>query len=395
MRVTSSLATSLPVIAAIACAADPDYGTYTPPADPLAPVDPGPPDWPRGLHVVGNQIQDGDGKVIRLHGVNRSGTEYRCVQGGGGFFDGPFDEASVQAIKSWPNVNSVRIPLNESCWLGINGAREAVSGDNYKTAIKNYVNRLHQYDLIPILELHWVGPGTSLATRLQPMLDADHAPAFWTDVATTFLDDDGVVLEPHNEPYPDSNRDSDAAWACWRDGCESTHYGASSGGAPMVLGTYPSIGMQGIVDVIRATGSKHIILLGGVRYSNALTQWLVHKPTDPLNQIGAAWHLYNFNACIDPTCWDVAPAAVAAAVPLVATEIGQDDCTGSFITPLMSWLDARGDGYLAWSWNAFGPCMPAPTPGRGGRPWSLVTNYVTGAPNGAYAQTFRDHLASH
>jgi len=45
----------------------------------------------------------------------------------------------------------------------------------YQTAIKNYVLRLHKYNLIPILELHWVGPGATLATRQQPMPDADNA----------------------------------------------------------------------------------------------------------------------------------------------------------------------------------------------------------------------------
>ena len=37
--------------------------------------------------------------AIQLHGVNRSGTEYACVQGGGPF-DGPSDDASVAAIAS-------------------------------------------------------------------------------------------------------------------------------------------------------------------------------------------------------------------------------------------------------------------------------------------------------
>ena len=110
--------------------------------------------------------------------------------------------------------------------------------------------------------------------------------------------------------------------------------------------------MQSIVDAIRGAGSTHVILLGGLQYSNALTQWLAYQPTDPLGQLGAAWHLYNFNACVSAECWDVAPAAVAAAVPLVATEIGQNDCVGGFVTPLMQWLDGHGAGYLAWSWNA-------------------------------------------
>jgi hypothetical protein len=65
---------------------------------------------------------------------------------------------------------------------------------------------------------------------------------------------------------------------------------------------------------------------------------------------------------------------------------------GSFVTPLMQWLDHHGDGYLAWSWNAFGACAPASGSAHG-QPWSLITDYVSGTPNGGYATAFHDHLA--
>lgn len=366
-----------------ACAKDPDYD------NPLDPVDPGPVDWPRGFHVVGNQIQDHAGNQVVLRGINRSGSEYKCVQAGG-FFDGPSHESAVSIIKNWRNVNAVRVPLNESCWLGINGAMANYSGESYKLAIKAYVTMLHKYDLIPILELHWVGPGTTLATRLQPMPDADHALDFWRDVATWFRDDDAVVLEAFNEPFPDRNRDSDAGWQCWRDGC-TANQSVGSGGTPT---TYQAAGMQSVVDAIRSTGAGHVILLGGLQYSNALSQWLTYKPTDPMNNLGAAWHVYNFNACVDAGCWDVAPAGVAAMVPLVVTEFGQNDCAGGFVTSLMTWLDGQRSGYLAWSWNAYGTCVPA-TMGsnNSGQPWSLITSYNSGAPNVGYGQAVHDHLA--
>src|SRR5438309_325049 len=72
-----------------------------------------------GLHVVGGAIQNDSGQTITLHGVNRAGTEYMCVQSGN-IFDGPSDAASIQAIAAW-HTNVVRVPLNEDCWLGING----------------------------------------------------------------------------------------------------------------------------------------------------------------------------------------------------------------------------------------------------------------------------------
>src|SRR5215472_14799538 len=66
------------------------------------------------VHVQDNHLVDANGNVLRLRGVNRSGSEYMCV-GGSAVFDGPVDAA---AIKAW-HVNAVRLPLNEDCWLGI------------------------------------------------------------------------------------------------------------------------------------------------------------------------------------------------------------------------------------------------------------------------------------
>ncbi len=87
-----------------------------------------------------------------------------------------------------------------------------------------------------------------------------------------------------------------------------------------------------------------MILLGGLEYSNALTQWLAYAPVDPTGNLGAAWHIYSNNACVADTCWDMAPEMVAATVPLVATEIGESDCMGGFITQVMNWLDGQHVG---------------------------------------------------
>src|SRR5260221_6752855 len=245
-------------------------------------VDASPPTgYPAGLHVVGNRLQDSAGNQVTLRGVNRSGSEYKCVQSGG-FFDGPCNEASALALASW-KINAVRVPLNESCWLGINGAPPEYSGERYKAAIGAYVKVLHKHNLIPILELHWAAPGAMLAGSQLPMPNADHSPALWNDVASTFLGDKGVVFEPFNEPFPDANKDSDAAWQCWRDGCMTSSRAA----------TYQAAGMQELVRAIRDAGADHLILLGGVQFSNGLSQWAAYQPTDPRGNLAASWHIYN------------------------------------------------------------------------------------------------------
>jgi hypothetical protein len=349
-----------------------------------------PPD-PAGLHVVGNHVMDAAGDVLVLRGVNRSGTEYECANSVG-IFDGASDEASIVAMVTW-NVNAVRVPLNESCWLGINGANPRFSGQNYQSAILSYVNLLHKYKLTPILELHWTAAGTELARGQQPMPDADHAPAFWSDVATAFLDDTGVVFELFNEPFPDSNRDTDMGWACWRDGCVANTYQPAAGEAM----TFQAAGMQALVTAVRATGATQLILLGGLEFSNALTQWVAYKPTDPLNNLAAAWHIYNFNGCADADCWNSVlsgSGSLGSLYPVVATEIGENDCGNAFINPLMQRLDVSGAGYLAWSWNANAECIAATDGNNSGQPWPLITDYASATPPSDYARAFKDHLAT-
>src|SRR4051812_39276621 len=137
-----------------------------------------------GLHVVGNQIRNGAGQPVRLLGVNRSGTEYACIQGWG-IFDGPSDPVSIQSIAAW-NTNVVRVPLNEDCWLAINGSPPLYSGATYQAAIAAYVTALNAADLIAILELHWSAPGAQQATGQNPMPDRDHSVTFWTQVANAY-----------------------------------------------------------------------------------------------------------------------------------------------------------------------------------------------------------------
>ena len=142
---------------------------------PPPPPPPPPPPSAGGLHVVGNQLLDGNNQAVHLHGVNYSGTEFACIQGWG-FFDGPSDDAMVAALTTW-HVNVVHIGLNEDCILGINGVNPAYSGANYMNAIVAFVNRLHAHGIYAEVSLMWAAPGSQQALDHPPILDADHAPA--------------------------------------------------------------------------------------------------------------------------------------------------------------------------------------------------------------------------
>ncbi len=313
----------------------------------------------------------------RLRGVNRSGTEFMCVQNRG-IFDGPSDSASVTAIQSW-HTNVVRVPLNEDCWLGLNGVNSAYSGENYRSAIANYVSLLRSKGQSVILELHWsdgvyTGNGSTCsgngAACQKPMPNSTHTPDFWKSVAARFKSASGVLFDLFNEPFPNSVvSDYTQAWKCWRDG------GSACPGF-----SYPVAGMASLVQAVRSTGANNFVMVGGISYANDLSQWLAYRPADSMNNLGASWHSYNFNYCVTASCWDSQIAPVAAQVPLVVGEIGENDCGHGYIDTLISWLDSRSISYLGWTWNTW-DCKSGP---------SLITDY-NGSPT-AYGAGFRAHL---
>jgi endoglucanase len=352
----------------------------TPPPTTPPPTSPPPNGAAPALHVSGNKLLTASGATYRLLGVNRSGGEFACIQGNG-MWNGPMDQASVTAIRSW-KVRAVRVPLNEECWLATADVPSGgVSGSAYQQNVKDYVNLLIANGITPIVEMHWnyglyTGPSAGCsdvkATCQKPMPDAQYAPSFWTGVANAFKGNNAVVFDLFNEPYPEraSGSSETAGWACWRDGGTCPGIG------------YQVAGFQSLVNSVRATGATNVILLGGLAYSNDLTQWLQYKPTDPTGNLAAFAHIYNFNTCSNTSCYDSQLAPVAAQVPLTLSEIGENDCAHGFVDTLMNWADSHGVGYLGWTWNNW-DCSSGP---------ALITDYTGTAT--AYGQGLKNHLAT-
>jgi endoglucanase len=329
------------------------------------------------LHVSGNKLENSSGQRVVLHGVDRSGTEYMCVQGNG-IFDGAHHHSAILAMKKW-DVNAVRIPLNEACWNAESYVNPAFAGASYINAIKSYVRQLNANGIVAILDLHWTdgaysGPGagcsSAQAVCQKPMPDAAQAIPFWTSVAKTFKGNDAVIFDLFNEPFPDQATGSESAgWQCWRSG------GTCSG-----IG-YQVAGMQSLVNAVRSTGATNVLMLGGLAWSNDLTQWLANKPHDPDHNLVASWHSYNFNTCSNKACWKSQVQPVIDRVPVIAGEIGENDCADGYVRPLMRWLDVRFTSYLAWAWNADFNCNSGP---------GLISSY-RGIPTG-YGVGYRNHL---
>src|SRR5206468_2266971 len=106
-----------------------------------------------------------------------------------------------------------------------------------------------------------------------------------------------------------------------------------------------------LVDAVRGAGARQPVIVEGLNWGGDLSGWLANKPSDPLAQLVAGWHIYNFSGCNTTSCWDTTVAPVAQQVPVLATEVGENDCAGGFLDALLPWADAHSIGYLAWAWS--------------------------------------------
>ncbi len=356
------------------------------------------------IKVSGTHLLNTAGQTVRLLGVDAAGTESSCISDTG-ISPGPLNSSEAQGMRAW-HINAVRVPLNEDCWLGINGAPAAYSGVNYRNAIKNWVSVLNSAGITAILDLHWAAPGSYKATGQWPMADADHSPTFWSQVAAAYASTPGVIFDAFNEPYLGGHSPTTADWSCWINGCENT--------TPLTLTrlkgkviTYQTAGMQQLVDAIRSAGARQPIMVGGLQYARpcgvsvtsattVICPEMQNLPKDPLRQLIISFHTYSdpHSACTTVTCWnEVLNGAKAANIPIVTGEFGETDCSADYMNSYMNWADQNGVSYLAWTWsvNTSTSCIVGNQPSNheliadwGGTPTSV-------SPDGS---AFKSHLAS-
>jgi endoglucanase len=348
-----------------------------------------------GLHVDGNRIVNANGQRVQLHGFNNSGAEYACMEGWGIFDDqvSPFTSipsAEVAAMASWHGANAVRLSLNEQCWLGLAGVPSQYAGAHYRQAIEKYVTLLNAKGFAVILNLHNSAPGNETSLNQEPMPDA-HSITFWKQVAKAFKGNTSVLFDVFNEPWPDNQALTSAAWKCWRDGgCTQT---SQNGGK-----SYTAVGMNQLIAAVRSTGARNIIMAGGLNFASSLNKWLKYEPRDPDHELAASLHIYSFGGCTTIGCYNGAPSKVAKHVPLVIGEFGSDLTVGystiasgcspsysgttGFDAALLKWATAHHASWLAWTWNDWSDCN------------ALVTDYA-GHATTPYGARVRVALLTH
>ena len=348
------------------------------------------------VSVSGNKLVDASGAPVVLRGADLSGTEFSCIQNGTPtdrgwsiYGDQPLDQpATYAAMAAW-HINAVRVPLNEDCWLGINGVDPAYGGANYQAAIATEVAQINAAGMVAILDLHWSNPGTYAALTQEEMADADHSPTFWSQVASAYKANHSVIFDLFNEPFFYYIADGTAPWTCWLKGCTQntviTNFqtlpdGTTTGYTTSY--TWQSAGMQQLVDAVRATGATNPILINGLGWANDDTGWAANAPTDPDNQLVVGAHMYpGAVTCLAPNCPSI--EALAASHPVIIGETG-DSSAGpvTYLPTFLPWADAHGLSYLAWTWNPWGNSDDV-----------LIQNW-SGTPTTGEGATYQAYLAA-
>ena len=354
-----------------ACSSAP--ASVTPPSSPTTPT------GGFGIQVKGDQfVSAKDGSPLQLVGTNISGLETGSNSRWASFSNAgsPF----WSKVLDWggKGVNTVRLPLNEASWLNYtcydNGAGASHSfytaagggaytpdpNNTYQASVKKAVADATAAGLYVILDLHWGSPNNAAGQPLCPIgqpsfADADHSLAFWKSIADTFKANPAVMFELFNEPFGDnvySHWVSGATGAgpdaiTLRDGGASYPFleqNNTNGVVQSTALTWHVAGMQAMLDTIRGQGATNVVLSSPIGWAGEIETWLAAKPSDPIGQLGVAWHLYGYNK------GQSSPLAVlAAGYPIVITETYGLGAIGGY-----SWAASHGIGYIWWGWNDWG-----------------------------------------
>jgi endoglucanase len=295
--------------------------------------------------VQGNTIVGTNGKQYIFHGIGRDGLEYNCSG------EGPLDKQSLSYMGSGTNTatttywdaNTVRLPLSEGFWLhGAPGY--PCTATQYQTLLKQTVDNLTAMHLNVILDLHWVDAGAQSGQGGGPWSSPDaDSVSFWSQVASIYQGYSNVLFGLYNEPHPSS-------WKCWLNGCSITNEkGSSNDCYCSKTVSYQSVGMQTLVNTVRATGATNLVLVGGMGWGFDLSQ----LPTYALSGSNIVYdtHPYPYSGKM-PANWDAAFGNLSATYPMISTENGEYDCASTYVSQLYDYLDAHQISWVAWSWYA-------------------------------------------
>jgi hypothetical protein len=259
------------------------------------------------IRVSGNKLVKADGSEAWLQGVNVCSLEWAAA-GNNVLW------SMKVALDTW-KANCIRLPVNNEKWFGrAPDQKPGEEGANaYRMIVDNAIKLAASKGAYVVLDLH----------RFQA--PDDSVVEFWKDAAARYKNNPAVLFDIFNEPCS-------ITWDVWRNGGDVEKTDKDKNKT-----TYHSPGMQAVVDAVRSTGAKNIIIAGGLDWayddSGILKGYALTDKTG--NGIMYSVHVYNWK-----TDWQHKFMDLAATYPLFLGECGADIHKMGFIP-----LDQQEDPY--------------------------------------------------
>jgi hypothetical protein len=302
------------------------------------------------LKVVGTQVLNSRNEPIVLRGVNAASLEWTSDG------QGHILQSVNTAIQEW-RANIIRLPLAQDRWFG-KAPGQQDEGATYRALVKAIVDTCATQACYIVLDLHWSDCGEWGTNIAQHSMPDQNSVVFWKDCAAAYQNHPAVIFDLYNEPH-------DVTWDIWLKGGTITDRPNSRRGGPPR--TFEAVGMQTLLDAVRATGAQNLVIAGGLDWAYDFSGILDGRQlSDPGgNGVLYANHAYN-NKRHSVETWISRMEQAAAKLPVIVSEYGgsggPNRRAGRFGAPARA-ASPSGDDWLLhvmqalqdhnWSWIAW------------------------------------------
>jgi TolB protein len=301
---------------------------------------------PLELRVKQTKVVNTHDEPVRLRGVNTACMEWSSDG------EGHVLETVKTAINDW-HVNVIRLPLAQDRWFG-KAPEQKDGGQAYRKLVDAVVSMCSQAGCYLIVDLHWSDAGEWGKQIGQHVMPDQNSVEFWKSCASTYKNHPAVIFDLYNEPH-------DVSWNVWQSGGEVTEKASRRNPAK----TFRAVGMQTLLDAVRSTGAKNVIVAGGLDWAYDMSGFLDGKQLidSAGNGVIYANHAYPFKGDTVER-WLAKMEKAARVVPVIVSEFGSDPTgarglTGEqWVRQVLQALEVHG-----WSWTAWdlhpgaAPCL--------------------------------------
>lgn len=262
------------------------------------------------LKVQGTSIVNACGEAVWLRGVNTASLEWSSDG------EGRILKTVEVAIKDW-KVNHIRLPLSQDRWFG-KAPEQTDEGRGYRDLVRRVVELCRSHGVYVILDLHWSNAGVWGQQIGQHAMPDVHSLTFWKDCAASYRNDPAVLFDLYNEPH-------DVSWEVWLKGGTVTERDRQRG----YTGTYEAVGMQALLDAVRATGAKNLVVAGGLDWAYDMSGFLNGYALKDRGGNGVLYANHNYPIKGDThEQWLEKMRRATARIPVIVSEFGATGTRG-------------------------------------------------------------------